>query len=340
MQRITWLDSLRGFAMLMVVLGHVSAMSSNAVLWIYAFHMPLFFMISGVVFRYSKYKSLKECVIDKAKKLLLPYVFLFLINFPFWFVNWKILGSSSATPLGMLEGFLTANHAIGYMTSTVLWFLPCLFLVSILFWEFAHLEKIKGIKIEALVFICFILAWALSSYFDSPAVWHWKTVPLATVFYWIGWRFGHVWHAFVDKFSCGKFLPVKNLAYLCLIVLLLVVGTAVAFLNGKISMHANSYHNFALMLTASLALCLGFALLFIKLPEIKLFDFAGKNSITFFGFHIALLRFLEHFPYTEFFAESYPLVLGLIVFLLLVPVSMFVNRFCPYIVGKQKIHRG
>lgn len=334
-KRIEWLDSLRGFAMLLVVLGHVSAMSSDLVLWIYSFHMPLFFIISGVVFRYSKYTSLKECMLDKTKKLLLPYVFLFAINIPFWYINWKVLGNSSATPIGMLEGFLAANHALGYMTSTVLWFLPCLFLVSVLFWGLVHLDATKNVRLEGTIILCFLAAWFLTSFSESPAVWHWKTVPVATVFYWMGYQFGRVWKQFESRLD-GIGGPEYGAVYPLIAIGFLALGTMAAFVNGKISMHMNSYNNMTLMLASSFALSLGFAMLFIKLPKIWLFDYAGKNSITFFGFHIALLRFFEHFPYTADFAEGHPLWLGLAVFVLLVPISMFVNRWCPFIVGKKR----
>lgn len=61
--RITWLDSLKGFAILCVVLGHVvdgfmtaglfpgeASIQFGIYRFLYSFHMPLFFMISGFAF--------------------------------------------------------------------------------------------------------------------------------------------------------------------------------------------------------------------------------------------------------------------------------------------------
>ncbi len=319
--------------MLLVVLGHVSAMPKDLILWAYAFHMPLFFMISGMVFRYEKYASARACVIDKAKKLLAPYAMLFIINIPLWYVNRKIFGHSSATPMDMLIGFITANSNLGAMSSGALWFLPTLFLVSILFWGLVHLDRQKKFKIEAGMILCFLAAWFLSSFYDEPTAWRWATVPMATVFYWIGYSFGQCWQ------RCEAMLErLHNPAatFSGIAIGLLAVGTWIAFLNGKISMAGNSYHDIALMLASSLCLSLGMAMLFMKLPTLRLFDYAGKNSIIFFGFHIAVLRFLENFPYTADFAADHALWTTAIVFLALVPISMFVNRFCPFIVAKKR----
>lgn len=92
-KRIEWIDSTRGIAILLVVVGHVvggytgnyglpeyQRIIDMVVDVIYTFHMPLFFMISGYVFGLKKYNwSMDNYVAyinKKAKTLLIPY-FLF-----------------------------------------------------------------------------------------------------------------------------------------------------------------------------------------------------------------------------------------------------------------------
>lgn len=62
-----WIDVLRALGIILVVLGHVSK-EPNTVIFIYAFHMPLFFLLSGFLFnrhRYdllpSSFAGLKNC---------------------------------------------------------------------------------------------------------------------------------------------------------------------------------------------------------------------------------------------------------------------------------------
>jgi len=47
--RQEWLDVLKGFGILFVVLGHALA-DGGLKTYIYAFHMPLFFFVSGYLF--------------------------------------------------------------------------------------------------------------------------------------------------------------------------------------------------------------------------------------------------------------------------------------------------
>ena len=68
--RQAWLDGLKGFAIILVILGHVLSGYMDADIfpdsynsfwylrmWIYSFHMPLFFLISGYAFTIAYYRN-------------------------------------------------------------------------------------------------------------------------------------------------------------------------------------------------------------------------------------------------------------------------------------------
>lgn len=50
-QRFPWLDSARDIAILLVVLGHIGQGAPPLRQWVYAFHIPLFFILTGILFR-------------------------------------------------------------------------------------------------------------------------------------------------------------------------------------------------------------------------------------------------------------------------------------------------
>lgn len=53
-QRVHYIDTLKGVLIILVVLGHCgTALSTNMLSSIYAFHMPLFILISGYLSKKS-----------------------------------------------------------------------------------------------------------------------------------------------------------------------------------------------------------------------------------------------------------------------------------------------
>ena len=49
-KRILWIDYAKAFAMFFVVIGHVNS-GNYLTNWIYSFHMPLFFFLSGITLK-------------------------------------------------------------------------------------------------------------------------------------------------------------------------------------------------------------------------------------------------------------------------------------------------
>lgn len=132
--RDVWVDSAKGFAICLVVLGHVSrglfaaGLYTNVMVFqhlddfLYSFHVPLFFFLSGLFLQRSlKKNGLKGLLVNRTRTILYPYIL------------WSVLQ-------GVVE------HAMGHYTNTVLtlpavfslwipraqfWFLYALFLVTV-----------------------------------------------------------------------------------------------------------------------------------------------------------------------------------------------------------------
>ena len=127
-KRIEWIDTAKGIGLLLVMLGqlHVPYMSA----WIYTFHMPLFFFLSGVVFSGDKY-SFKEFCIKRMKSLVVPYFCLGFVIYLFYVIMNVMVGPENGlygTNMDMLKNFLIQEH---FWT---IWFLACLFVVEIMWY--------------------------------------------------------------------------------------------------------------------------------------------------------------------------------------------------------------
>lgn len=71
LSRIEWIDIAKALGVVFVVLGH-TGLPEVFRRWIYIFHMPLFFYISGMFF---KPVTLDVAIKKKGKAYLLPYFF-------------------------------------------------------------------------------------------------------------------------------------------------------------------------------------------------------------------------------------------------------------------------
>lgn len=132
-ERIIWIDSLRAIAIFYVVLGHaITTFAAPAVYnkYVYSFHLPLFFFVSGYLFNIERNPNFRFFLKKRVKTLLIPYfVFTFfayifvlasqyfnLVNLDYSFegINGlviipvtKVLYSSSITPFNNPLWFLT-----------------------------------------------------------------------------------------------------------------------------------------------------------------------------------------------------------------------------------------
>lgn len=134
--RKCYLDILRGFGVFYVVLGHIVHISP-VVQYIYSFHVPLFFFISGVLFAPAKYASTSQYIRKKVNSLLLPYFFFYAVSLAYWYlVEYRLFGRGGDTTL--LQEFYFMFSGCVSTAAGALWFLPCLFWVEVLYWFMYH----------------------------------------------------------------------------------------------------------------------------------------------------------------------------------------------------------
>ncbi len=70
-KRIGYIDIAKGIGIILMIIGHMPLKNEYIKNFIYCFHMPLFFIISGYLF---KYKDNKECLKNIGRKLIVPYI--------------------------------------------------------------------------------------------------------------------------------------------------------------------------------------------------------------------------------------------------------------------------
>ena len=132
-----WVDVLKGIGIILVVVGH-TRMPFNS--FIFSFHMPLFFIVAGWLFNYTRYsQDFYTFVKKKFNRLIMPYLVSSLIIFyPFWFLLGKKYGGTAATAQDPLTQFIGIFYATGIdqwmQFNMPAWFLTCMFVSLVACW--------------------------------------------------------------------------------------------------------------------------------------------------------------------------------------------------------------
>jgi fucose 4-O-acetylase-like acetyltransferase len=140
--RIEFIDFLKAFAIFCVLWGHsIGDFRANNNEWffladpvlkfIFTYHMPLFFMVSGFFFSSSLESSFKEVFRRRFTVLIIPHItWSILIGFMNWgmsFLGWRTpFTDKPFTILSQIQAFFIPDPA------TDLWFFKDLFLTSII----------------------------------------------------------------------------------------------------------------------------------------------------------------------------------------------------------------
>lgn len=117
--RFTYIDIAKAIGIYLVILGHVVSGGTPLKTFLYAFHMPLFFILTGMTYRWpsdNNWLTISERLTRYAGRLLIPYILFALIYSELSFPNLVYIGYSSRHTL-KLAGALSS-----------LWFLMALFM--------------------------------------------------------------------------------------------------------------------------------------------------------------------------------------------------------------------
>ena len=127
--RIGYLDTAKGIAIICIVIGHSYSYhvgnGSFLIPYLYSFHVPIFFVISGILYARRSQEHIN--VLKKVKGLILPYFF--------WGTAYQIcLGFLSVIGgASFRQQIYTRVSTVLHLTSGAMWFLPTMFVATILF---------------------------------------------------------------------------------------------------------------------------------------------------------------------------------------------------------------
>lgn len=289
LNRISWIDVARGIGIILVIQGHALGADSYRHL-IYAFHMPLFFFLSGLVFDYRKY-SFSQNFKKSVNNILIPYfLFAFLFYFLWWLENGNLRFEFVAF-LKHLQGIIYANSS-NLFFNLVLWFLPCLFITKI---TFAYLSlKLKN---KYLLFIS-ILGFSLLGYFsflyfpDLTLPFGIESAFTAIAFFAFGSILKTDFYEKINSIKKNKIIIIMVLSALTCI----LAGLLNYYLYGRqIDIRLNNLGNYFIFYIGALSGIVATVGISILINKNKILEYIGKKSLVLFVFHNFVFFYITKF---------------------------------------------
>lgn len=128
-RRYGWVDVLRLLGIYCILIGHFSEYAGRFYPFVFAFHVPLFFFASGLMAGRGAARPVGEFVRRKAVRLLIPYAFYGAVCM---LVHLIWMDGQLTDQVGYLRQLLLGvRNQLTF--GQALWFLPCLFVQSVLY---------------------------------------------------------------------------------------------------------------------------------------------------------------------------------------------------------------
>lgn len=312
--RIFWIDVLRYIGMFCIYLGHFQAAAGKSYAFVFNFHVPLFFFLSGCTETLNRETSILKNIWKRVKTILIPFYVFALLS-----IVVRVLIDNAGIRSALDDLILVAQGCVrNEFFAAPLWFLTALFCVSILF------SVLKKIKYKVVILLISLLAnlavYSLQNLpqfaeWSQPVTW-WYNLGFALE-YLIYYAVGYVVFQPLNRWLSGK----KTVCQVTVpIVGILTGGFAVLvyFEHNPLLLllHVSWFRPFITLIKAFL-LILFFAIVAHYLENVRLFQKIGRNSLYLCGSEYLVKRSVLYFSQ----------IFGLTV-LYVNPFSMYLYTFC------------
>jgi len=268
--RIPIIDAAKGYGILLVFLGHLVYYDSPLFRVIFNFHMPLFFLLSGMTFSPEKDANCKAILKRLWNTIGIPFAFFTLLGTLVCAFTGRLMQHSLMDWLRAGASFFHGDPYVGGS----LWFLTCLAVVKFIFWAWS--KKPHSVRWNVGMIIAAYIVGCVFGNFVNPKILLGGplmcfSVPMAFFFFAIG-------------YYCRGVLPMiqesRHVGLLALSVLCLVVEIVLALLYPTPNMAIPAFPSPHTFLPASL--CGISAILCLSGKSFAAIRFIGRYSLYYF----------------------------------------------------------
>lgn len=344
--RLHYFDMAKGFGIILVVLGHIEYISDPLRAWISSFHMPLFFVVSGMLICYKSEVNLplRDSFKKKAKGLLIPYFWFSVIYFFIDILNLFL------NKIDLTTFIKNALSSVTFYGVSVLWFLPALLLAECGFLALQkYLPRFLPIAISLIIAIAaYLLQLNISSIYSANE----SSLLITTL---IDFLRVFLRAAIALFFVCAGyyFFPiinrVRSFSFIQLIIgiVLFIVNLFLSQINGCVDFHYIIEENVPMFYICALMGSVSLILICKNMKNLPPIAFFGKNSLIVMATHVntyvlyAAILIAWQIDTIVTRAKSYIFNFNIMIFTFLFEaiIILVINRFFPFILGKGSLFK-
>jgi acyltransferase len=329
--RLYFIDNMKAIGIILVVLGHAKWLNEDIVKFIYSFHMPLFFFLSGYL-ACAIPVSTRSNLIAVTKRLLIPFVFFFLLSYILW-LPLSLFGAGQASQIlwyGPIIDFIF-SYSTSFHINGVLWFFPSLIVVVLIDrLILCRLHNLLALAISLVVSVFFVFEF---STWKIALVWSIDTALVALFFYMLGKT--------VSKY--GFFIN-EVVSFKSTSIIAIFTGASLFILmnlsDGKLDLRSLAFGDIPLFyyVNAILGICLVFCLSYM-LPQNKMLTVIAMSTLTIFPIHSILFRFLTKFEtslmihFNDVFIALLPLINTVVAIITCLLIHHLLSKYLPWSIG-------
>lgn len=300
--RIEWVDIAKGIGIMLVIAGH--AFSMDIIYPVYAFHLPLFFFLSGLVNNESKITSDFILLFKKVHTILKPWAVFWCVSLFVCLIvpQWR----NNLSGKTILYEFYTANT--NNVQNSSIWFLLCMFVMMCLYALVRHIPRNKvsvtcmGLAAISILWIKQLIEYIFGTILHLPdgrMPFKMDSSFIALVFFCVA-TWNREW--IIKRIRSTKYNPT-------LIFCFVLMTIAAACFNGTSNLNAYAFGNNVLLyypiafFGIFTCMIVSQKISTIQYPWLRsLLRFYGINSLLIFGFQSLYIRlYLLLFNYLQGF---------------------------------------
>lgn len=191
-ERVKWIDVAKFLGIFAIYLGHCGKDAGYAYKFVFAYHVPFFFFLSGCMSNYNNENNFGEFVWSKIKRIMVPFWGFSILSI---FLE-VVMDNKTLIDIENMLVLVLKGNVRNTFFAVSLWFLSCLFIIELIF------KLLKYLKVKTVILAICIIAYYIAATMISPSPIvepHWLYNVDSAMYFIIYYAIGYIVYPYVLK---------------------------------------------------------------------------------------------------------------------------------------------